>query len=1472
MKQFTILFTVLALAAVGCGEMEEMLGSHDGRLDNIETVQIKTINEQISGINASLTDLQKVDTDLQGLIDALETQASDLRSQLEANASSDASVKKAIESELQSLSALIVSLQEKDEELDDRISSLKTYVDSELKSSSDWVTSTFSTLEQYSEVQSEISGLKALLESHRSEITSSYQSAIASSISASESSMQTWVHSTLASGYYDIASIDGKVEYLKGLITSSDASLRQDLESLSSSLEQSRSDLTAAYEKAISDAIERTSGTLRGEIASSVNAALDKVEDELSLIRSSISAINDELALLHEDIATINEQISGINVSLTDLQKVDTDLQGLIDALETQASDLRSQLEANASSDASVKKAIESELQSLSALIVSLQEKDEELDDRISSLKTYVDSELKSSSDWVTSTFSTLEQYSEVQSEISGLKALLESHRSEITSSYQSAIASSISASESSMQTWVHSTLASGYYDIASIDGKVEYLKGLITSSDASLRQDLESLSSSLEQSRSDLTAAYEKAISDAIKSNNGYLDTVIKERIDAVNTEISTLASRIASVEDRLSGVEEKIAEILSMIQSVSYVPDHSDGMAYVNAESRTVELNFKISPSSALEALRDVWEDALTVKYVPTVLTKSIPQFADLVIKTVGFDVDSGVMNIIVDCSALDQSFFGFETGASIVLFISDGKNEVYSDFVPLFCDLDTISDVSVQCTAMSATVAGKLNVSESDIRFSQVLLYYSDRPFNINTATSVSSVFFDEQNGFTIPFTDLKPSTTYTFCLYAKVKSEESYSDIYTFTTESVSAAQDLSAEASANCYIVSQPGIYMFKTVKGNDGSDFVGDVKTCDVLWETLGTSEVPARLSVVNGAHYSDGYITFQIPDAFRKGNALIAAKDGDGKVLWSWHIWLTDKPEEQVYSNYAGTMMDRNLGATSIVHGDPCALGLLYQWGRKDPFLGASEINGNKEAGSSLKWPSPVTSNPVTGTIEYSVENPTTFIYCNDLNADWCYTGSSSMDESRWQSSKTIYDPCPAGWRVPDGGANGVWATAYGANDVSVATLDDDVNQGFDFSGLFGSDASIWYPLTGYRHFDDRGLAGAGGETRYWAVPASGRYAPFLHFRSYDSVGLAGLSDCGHGYSVRCMKEGSRGETDLLSNVLYLEDLSTSGNANCYIVSQPGTYMFKATKGNSEVSVGDVKHCTLLWETFGTADAPKQFDLIKGVEYFDGYGDGYIAFKTAETFTEGNAVIAAKDGTGRILWSWHIWMTDQPDEQIYANDAGIMMDRNLGATSAVPGDPGALGLLYQWGRKDPFLGSCSIDGHQAAASTVQWPADVNSDPVSGTVGYATLHPMTFVTGTNDWCYMEGSVVDRSRWLSTKTVNDPCPAGWRVPDGHADGVWAQAAGSSVSNLPEFDAENCGVNFGGIFGEDDIIWYPNAGVRSSGRGAPINDSGRYWSVTSDDGGAFNLGFAPDGFMNLLNGDWMSYAQSVRCMKD
>lgn len=322
-------------------------------------------------------------------------------------------------------------------------------------------------------------------------------------------------------------------------------------------------------------------------------------------------------------------------------------------------------------------------------------------------------------------------------------------------------------------------------------------------------------------------------------------------------------------------------------------------------------------------------------------------------------------------------------------------------------------------------------------------------------------------------------------------------------------------------TANSYIVSAAGEFKFPTVKGNS-SISVGEVASVEVLWETFGTATAPSVGDLVKNVKYADGYISFDATD--KKGNALIAAKDESGKILWSWHIWLTDKPADQVYYNNAGTMMDRNLGATSATPGDVEALGLMYQWGRKDPFLCSSSISGSIFAVSTLtSWPTPVASDVTNGTITYAQEHPTTFITKNDENGDWYFTGDKSTDDTRWQSQKTIYDPCPVGYRVPDGGKDGIWAKAFGSS--SVQSQYDSTKEGQNFSGYLGDDSIIWYPLTGYIGVSNGALSGVGERGRYRSV--SMEDSKSLSFDLYNSACYLwyDYSNAG-GQSVRCYKE----------------------------------------------------------------------------------------------------------------------------------------------------------------------------------------------------------------------------------------------------------------------------------------------------------------------------------------------------------
>lgn len=230
-------------------------------------------------------------------------------------------------------------------------------------------------------------------------------------------------------------------------------------------------------------------------------------------------------------------------------------------------------------------------------------------------------------------------------------------------------------------------------------------------------------------------------------------------------------------------------------------------------------------------------------------------------------------------------------------------------------------------------------------------------------------------------------------------------------------------DLSASATANTYIVSEPGSYKFKaTVKGNGGLDpLTGTTATTidpagiagvKVLWELYGQGRAIKHDGSAYDISYDNGYVYFSTPDTFVPGDACVAVYDSEGTILWSWLIWATPEPGTMTHND--ATFMDRNLGAIEAGY---CMRGFLYQWGRKDAF---SAANGNGYEFYPYVPAASTVFDKVRGShqsMEYTVQHPTTLIgYAND--ATWM---SEDLTTKPWRPDvKTIYDPCPAGWRIP--------------------------------------------------------------------------------------------------------------------------------------------------------------------------------------------------------------------------------------------------------------------------------------------------------------------------------------------------------------------------------------------------------------------------------------------------------------------
>lgn len=328
---------------------------------------------------------------------------------------------------------------------------------------------------------------------------------------------------------------------------------------------------------------------------------------------------------------------------------------------------------------------------------------------------------------------------------------------------------------------------------------------------------------------------------------------------------------------------------------------------------------------------------------------------------------------------------------------------------------------------------------------------------------------------------------------------------------------SGVVDLSVAGTANCYLVNGAGNYKFKAVKGNSLENFSNGY-SADVLWESFGTSTTPNVGDLITNVAYKDGYISFSTPATFKSGNASIALRDSSGKILWSWHIWCSAEGwNDQVYPNNAGTMMDRNLGATSATPGDIGAFGLLYQWGRKDPFKGSCAMSGTTFAATTGSWNVASSDN-----MDFAVENPTTFA------TDWYGGGVAGEGWHTSESEKGLYDPCPVGYRLPDGGKNGFWATALGTSDATSAGTEwDSANYGRHWTLADGTTAA-WYPAVGYRNYDSGALGNVGSNGCYWSAspyPGYTSYAYYLSFYNGDVL-PASNSNRSYGCSVRCVRE----------------------------------------------------------------------------------------------------------------------------------------------------------------------------------------------------------------------------------------------------------------------------------------------------------------------------------------------------------
>ena len=369
-------------------------------------------------------------------------------------------------------------------------------------------------------------------------------------------------------------------------------------------------------------------------------------------------------------------------------------------------------------------------------------------------------------------------------------------------------------------------------------------------------------------------------------------------------------------------------------------------------------------------------------------------------------------------------------------------------------------------------------------------------------------------------------------------------------------------DLSEAGTANCYIVKSAGSYSFdSTVRGNgvkaEGVNFAEEkLRPADVrlIWQS-------DKNGLLDLLRLKDGRIYFSSNG--RKGSALIAALDEAGNIIWSWHIWVPGEEIPDVRTAGWVMVMDRNLGATALDPGSPESHGFLYQWGRKDPFPASPVVSGGTTAtmplplydaeGREVKIEASPMENSESNTLEYAISHPATVLSNNAQFAD-CrdWLRGEFSNPSLWggpDGKKTLFDPCPAGYRVPKLGTFDFF-TSSGGYETDIAgfslydinsdgvTNENDYKNGWYILFEPATDSYSYFPAATRYDGSYAMLMGskAGLWGNYWYAEAAddsedsfvpcGAYALAFQFGEEVSASPKAVGGRADGYSVRCVRE----------------------------------------------------------------------------------------------------------------------------------------------------------------------------------------------------------------------------------------------------------------------------------------------------------------------------------------------------------
>jgi hypothetical protein len=441
---------------------------------------------------------------------------------------------------------------------------------------------------------------------------------------------------------------------------------------------------------------------------------------------------------------------------------------------------------------------------------------------------------------------------------------------------------------------------------------------------------------------------------------------------------------------------------------------------------------------------------------------------------------------------------------------------------------------ASATVDVLAMAATAAGENNASNLGVTTDVNCTIKAYNAGGSSTQTTVEAIVPPHSGTgyFTnrvLTFTIGARTWTYTLDNSLTFEPGKAYPFTVVLTAGIAVTPQPvtLAPDGLSNCYMVAPGGEVNFPVSRAYefDGANFTNTLRqttagtwdgdfVADVLWDDAGIIKSVAVTGIGNTA-----VITVKA-NSNATGNALvrICKSTQTSTAVWSYHIWATGyDPNTGTTTTWKNpnrtdlTFMDRNLGATRTGTSSGVGSGLFYQWGRKDPF----------PATDGDIWIEEVNIARTSGSLYYTIQYPSDFI-----GGGLWLLGYEGEDELWGQSgSKTIYDPCPAGWRVPvnpDGeniGDYGPWKGLQSTSSTWKGT-------GFDWSNPTGGGNGL-YPAAGV--FVGSWVEGADEYGYYWTASPFQWGSAAMQFELGGS--LPDLSNIytlerGNGFSVRCVKE----------------------------------------------------------------------------------------------------------------------------------------------------------------------------------------------------------------------------------------------------------------------------------------------------------------------------------------------------------